>query len=188
MPGSTGVMRCDCAKRRIIESKMSHVPPRFRGCTLGNYVPSDDVQVQALGTIQANLGRSLLLWGSYGRGKTHLAVAQYRELVIAGQSVAWRSMSELMSEITAAVVRDEHSIVLDRVRYADSFHLFLDDIDKFKPTEFKSEALFDLFDTLYRRNLSVTVTTNLSLQTLIEEKVNPAIIRRLDDMCLAVRV
>jgi len=149
----------------------------------------DDVQVQALERIHANPGRGLYLFGQYGRGKTHLAVAQYKSLLDAGQSCLWRSMAELMAELRDAEVKDRHSPVLDRARYADSFHLFLDDIDKFKATEFKGEALFDLFDTLYRRSLAVTVTTNWSLQVLADgDKVHPAIVRRLDDMCLAVQV
>lgn len=168
---------------------MRQIPQRFRQCSLANYVPTDDLQVQALGMVQENLGNSLLFWGNYERGKTHLAVAQYRAMVAAGESVAWRSMSELITEIQRAAVHDELSVVLDRVRYADSFHLFIDDIDKFKPTEFKAEALFDLFDTLYRRELRVTVTTNWNLSQLMEaELLHPAIGRRLDSMCLAIRV
>lgn len=187
--GNGGVFRCACSRKRLQEAQLAAIPERFRGCTFENFRPVDDIDAAALAKIHANPGAGLYLWGEYGRGKTHLAVAQYKSLVDAGQSCAWRSMGELLSEVRAAEVHDRHSLVLSRARYADSFHLFLDDIDKFKPTEFKGEAMFDLFDTLYRRKLALTVTTNWSLRVLAEgERLHPAIARRLDDMCLAVRV
>lgn len=184
-----GVTRCQCSKQRIAEAQFKSIPSRFRGCRLANYVPIDGQQEQALGKILENPGQGLFLHGGFGRGKTHLAVGQYRTLVDAGQTCTWRSMSELIHELQDYEIRKEHSTVLHRVRYTDSFHLFIDDIDKFKPTDWKGEALFDLFDTLYRRELSVTITSNWSLQVLIEqERVHPAIVRRIDEMCMAVQV
>ena len=38
------------------------------------------------------------------------------------------------------------------------------DIDKLKPTDFKTEVLFELVDTLYRRKHGLTVTGNYSLR------------------------
>ena len=69
------------------------------------------------------------------------------------------------------------------------YHLFWDDIDKLKPTDFKTEVLFDLVDTLYRQTHCLTVTSNYSLRDLIEqERMHPAIVRRLDDMCTVVEL
>ena len=97
----------------------------------------------------------------------------------------FRSVGELLSELRRCETDfDYFSIVRHRVRYADQFHLFVDDIDKFKATEFKFEILFDLFDTLYKRNLGVTVTSNYSMSQLANsDRLDPAIVRRIDDMC-----
>jgi chromosomal replication initiation ATPase DnaA len=99
-------------------------------------------------------------------------------------------MGELISELRHGEINPDYfSIVRHRVRYSDQFHLFVDDIDKFKGTDFKFEVLFDLFDTLYKRNLSLTVTSNYSLAELANsEHLNPAIIRRIDDICQAIEV
>jgi len=71
----------------------------------------------------------------------------------------------------------------------EAFHLFWDDIDKLKLTDFKSEVLFDLVDSLYRHNHGLTVTSNFSMRELMErERMPPAIVRRLDDMCTAVEL
>jgi hypothetical protein len=68
-------------------------------------------------------------------------------------------------------------------------HLFWDDIDKLKPTDFKTEVLFDLVDSPYSRKHGLTVTSNYSLPDLIErERMRPAIVRRLDDMRRAVEL
>lgn len=147
------------------------------------------MQERALEALKQNPQGNLFLWGGYGRGKTHLSAAQYRMLVEAGKPCAWRSMGELLEELRLASIRDETSRVIQSVRYSESFHLFVDDLDKFKSTEFKHEVLFELFDLIYRRNLGVTVTSNYGLRFLIEtERVHPAIVRRLDDLCQAVEV
>jgi DNA replication protein DnaC len=185
----TGVVQCACLKRRIQAKQLEQLGERFRHASFDLFIPTDDLQAGALGIVTHNPAQSYFLWGSYGRGKTHLASAQYRALTESGQSCAWRSMSELLNELRRAEVHDETSTILQRARHADFFHLFLDDLDKFKPTEFKGEALFDLFDTIYRRRLGITITSNYALGVLGEtDKLHPAIIRRIDDMCLAVQV
>ena len=69
------------------------------------------------------------------------------------------------------------------------YHLFWDDIDKLKPTDFKTEVLFELVDALYRRKHGLTVTANYSLQDLVaRERMHPAIVRRLDDMCRVIQI
>lgn len=176
-------------RRRKIERHLGELPERFKAASFQNYRPVDSNQELALAAMRDSPSKSFFLWGDYARGKTHLATAQYRELVQSSQSCLWRSMGELLSELTAATVRDETSLVVQSVRHADSFHLFIDDLDKFKSTEFKHEVLFELFDLLYRRKLGVTVTSNYGLRFLVEtERVHPAIVRRIDDMCEVVRV
>ena len=57
------------------------------------------------------------------------------------------------------------------------------------PTEFKAESLFDLFDTISRRCLGLTVTSNYSLEELGRGGLlHPAIVRRIDDLCVSVEV
>ncbi len=69
------------------------------------------------------------------------------------------------------------------------YHLFWDDIDKLKMTDFKTEVLFDLVDSLYRQKHGLTVTSNYSMRDLVEhERMHPAIVRRLDDMCRVIEI
>ncbi len=56
-------------------------------------------------------------------------------------------------------------------------------------TDFKTGVLFDLVDSLYRLKHGLTVTVDHSMRDLIEhERMHPAIVRRLDDMCRVVEV
>lgn len=100
------------------------------------------------------------------------------------------TMADLLSELRRAELeRDYVSLVMDRVHYAESFHLFIDDIDKFKVTDFKFEVLFDLIDTIYRRKLGLTVTSNYGLRELVErERLHPAVVRRIDDICVSCEI
>ncbi len=65
--------------------------------------------------------------------------------------------------------------------------LFWDDADKVKVTDWKLEALFNVIDNIYRHNMHLTVTSNLDL-TELQEKLSPAICRRIDDICRKVEL
>jgi len=89
----------------------------------------------------------------------------------------------------AELDEDFTSPVIASASKREPYHLFWDDIDKLKPTDFKTEVLFDLVDTLYRQKHGLTVTGNYSMRDLVEyERVHPAIVRRLDDMCRVLEV
>jgi DNA replication protein DnaC len=134
-------------------------------------------------------GRRWYLTGGYGSGKTHLLYAQYREMVLAGNTRCHvRTTRDLIEELRRAELDDGFvSSVLAAASGSTHYHLFWDDADKLKLTDFKTEVLFDLVDSLYRRNHGLTVTSNYSMRDLIErERMHPAIVRRLDDMCRVV--
>jgi DNA replication protein DnaC len=134
---------------------------------------------------------SWYLTGSYGSGKTHLLYAQYREMVVAGKiRCHMRTTRELVEELRHAEFDDDFiSPVIAKASKPEPYHLFWDDIDKLKTTDFKTEVLFDLVDSLYRQKHGLTVTSNYSMGDLIErERLHPAIVRRLDDTCRVVEL
>jgi DNA replication protein DnaC len=129
--------------------------------------------------------------GAYGNGKTHLLFAQYRQLVTAGRvRCNVRTTRELVEELRRAEFDEDFvSPVIAAASRRAPYHLFWDDIDKLKLTDFKTEVLFDLFDGLYRQKHGITVTGHYSLRDLVErERMHPAIVRRLDDICKLIEV
>src|SRR6185295_585663 len=149
-----GVVRCECQKQKIARKKLAEIPERYRDSTFANYVPEDAQQQAALDRISGDFTESFFIHGDYSRGKTHLATAQYRRLIEIERPAMFFPMSELLHELRRAELdRDFFCVVRDRAMHADTLHLFVDDIDKFKPTDFKSEVLFDLFDCIWKRKL-----------------------------------
>lgn len=134
---------------------------------------------------------SFYLTGVYAKGRTDLLYTQYRELVMAGKVCCHvRTTRELVEELRHAEPDNGFvSPVIASASKADPYHLFWDDIDKLKITDFKTEVLFDLVDSLYRQKHGLTVTGNYSMRDLVEqERMHPAIVRRLDDMCRVIEV
>jgi DNA replication protein DnaC len=97
---------------------------------------------------------------------------------------------ELVEELRRAEFDEDFvSPVITAASRRAPYHLFWDDIDKLKLTDFKTEVLFDLVDSLYRQKHGLTVTGNYSMRDLVEhERMHSAIVRRLDDMFRVIEV
>jgi hypothetical protein len=112
-------------------------------------------------------------------------------MVLAGKiSYHVRTTRELVEELRRSEFDDGFvSPVIMAAAKPDSYYFFWDDVDKLKPTDFKTEVLFDLIDSLYRQNHGLTVTSNYYMRDLVEqERLHPAIVRCLDDICRIVGV
>ncbi len=174
--------RCDCYIEKLLRKT---IPKRFDLCSLENYKPKDKLQTQAKKAIQEKPAGSFFLHGSWGRGKTHLLFAQYRTLVTAGRRCFVRTTKEMLNELTGAELDKSPSSLLEALEAPTQLHLFWDDADKLKPTEFKYEVLFNLIDTIYRHEHGLTVTSNLDL-TKLQDVLTPAMVRRIDDICQVI--
>jgi DNA replication protein DnaC len=189
IPTRTEVQRCKCAQRRIRNYKLSQIPERFRDKGLFDYRPESRDQAEALAVLQRNPLESYYIFGSYSNGKTHLAAGLYREWITRNLKAEFRTVHDLLQELTDSVVHGKVSIVEDAVQYLPRFCLVLDDLDKFKYTDYRAEILFWLIDHIYGRKLTLVVTSNYSLTELAQrDLVHPAVIRRLDDHCKVLKV
>jgi DNA replication protein DnaC len=181
---------CECVKARIVAGRLAVIPALFQAATFQSYQPRNPQQEQAAALMRGFPEGSWYLTGSYGSGKTHLFYAQYRELAVAGRIRCHvRTTRELLEELKKMELSSEFvSPVMAAAHSPEPYHLFWDDIDKLKLSDFKTEVLFELVDALYRRKHGLTVTANYSLQDLVErERMHPAIVRRLDDMCRVIQ-
>jgi DNA replication protein DnaC len=186
-----GFRQCQCVKARVQAARLSAIPELFKTSTFDSYHPRNQHQECALALMHGNPGGSWYLTGLYGNGKTHLLYAQYRALVLSGKIRCHvRTTRELVEELRRAELNDSHdSPVIASASNSTPYHIFWDDIDKLKLTDFKTEVLFNLVDSLYSQKHGLTVTGNYSMRELIEhERMHPAIVRRLNDMCRVVEV
>ena len=166
------------------------IPERFRESTFESYHPKNLKQEKAHGLMREDPEGSYFLHGPYDCGKTHLLHAQYRTLVLAGVACNVRTTVDLLNEIQRMEFdQDFLSPVFAQARRRSRYHLFWDDADKVKITDFRAQALHELIDMIYRRCLSLTITSNFSLKELGElEKLPPSVIRRIDAMCKVLEV
>lgn len=186
----TRYQKCDCSKARMIRARLAGIPERFREATFENYYPRSQNQERALRLMLENPEGSYFLYGPYDCGKTHLLHAQYRHLALAGVPCNVRTAVDLLNEIQRMEFdQDFLSPVFAQVRTRGRYHLFWDDADKFKITDFRAQALHELIDAIYRKCLNLTITSNYSLKELEElEKLPPSVIRRIDGMCKVLEI
>ncbi|MFD1277381.1 ATP-binding protein [Streptomyces kaempferi] len=108
-----------------------------------------------------NHGRSLLLLGPTGTGKTHQAYGAIRDLALAGVAARW--VVTTAADLYAAL-RPRHGIDSEAEfrRYRDASVLLLDDLGaERKPTEFTEEINFRLINWRYENHLPTLITSNL---------------------------
>lgn len=109
----------------------------------------------------------LLLEGSYGCGKTHLAAAIGNERLAKGDMVLFITVPDLLDHLrstygpSSEIGYDE---MFDRIRGAQL--LILDDLGAENPSQWAGEKLFQLLNYRYSRHLPTVITTNVDLDRI----------------------
>ncbi len=109
----------------------------------------------------------LLLEGTYGSGKTHLAAAIGSARLAQGDSVLFITSPDLLDHLRAAYAPNSeisYDETFDRVRNADL--LILDDLGVEKPSPWAQEKLFQLLNHRYVYQLATVITTNADIDRL----------------------
>lgn len=110
---------------------------------------------------------SLMLFGEPGNGKTHLAAAIHNYLVAQGKIVVFVSMPDLLGKIKATFNQNNEESeqqILKALNICDL--LIIDDLGAEKTSEWVQQVVFTIFDSRYRRELPILVTSNLSPKEL----------------------
>ncbi len=111
----------------------------------------------------------LLLSGSYGCGKTHLAAAIVNQRVAQGGSALFVVVPDLLDHLRAAYApgaEEGYDARFEAVRSAPL--LVLDDLGTEAPTPWAAEKLFQILNHRYNARLPTVFTTNHSLEDLDE--------------------
>jgi len=124
-----------------------------------------------------NMDGWLLLEGTYGCGKTHLAAAIGNARLQQGDNVLFMTVPDVLDHLrgtfspTSEVSYDE---TFDRIR--DATLLILDDLGAESPSSWAQEKLYQIFNHRYSHRLPTVVTTNVEI-----ERLDPRIRSRLLD-------
>jgi DNA replication protein DnaC len=158
-------------------------------------------QTNALRIIKDKPTGSYFLGGYYQRGKTHLLVAQYRWMLDRKMRCILVTAQDLMEDLRKTEMTPNdgqppyESPILRMVEHPDGGHLFIDDIDKAPVRSgFRAEALFALLDQIKRRQLGLSVTSNLPLTSeeesveTIESKLTSQAVSRIHQICKVIAI
>jgi DNA replication protein DnaC len=195
-------------------ARACRIPLRYEHCSLANFDPVSPAHRAALerAMLYCNgypfLGKSeglgLLLTGSNGVGKTHLAVGVLRELVHAkGARGQFWDFHELMREIKNsydAETRTTELQVLAPVVETDI--LLLDDLGAWKITDWMNDTLFHIINSRYLARRATFITTNFFdarpqeareagdsyRKEFLVERIGERLRSRLMEMCLHVPI
>jgi DNA replication protein DnaC len=152
-----GVRQAQKAERARLESL--NIEPMYFGSTLDNFIAGSPEQERALSYAQMmvkDCAGKLVLLGSNGTGKTHLAVGVVREL-----SGRLYSMYEITTRIRASYVSGAKETELDIVdELARIPMLAIDEIGRTKGSDAETNWLSYIIDKRHTRNLPLILISN----------------------------
>lgn len=164
----------EMANRKI---KHSRIPKRFINKTFDNYETSTIEQAQALSACSdyaddfesnLNTGRSLILFGDVGTGKTHLATAIANQVIRnTSHDALYCSLYGIMlgmkATFDASSDKSEMQFVLE---HCNPELLIIDEVGATKTTEFELATLFAIINKRYENQLPTIIVTNLDIREL----------------------
>src|SRR5580704_18228040 len=190
---------CRCRPRQIAAIRAraleARIPKRYRAISfehsdvidIERRCPTQVREIRAfVAGIGANLdaGAGLWLTGSFGTGKTALAMIVSKAAIDAGRTVAIYSCPRLLSVIRERI--DDSSAgggvlgFLDQLAAADLLHV--DDLGAEHRTEWVLEQLYTIINARYQDERATLVTSNLGPPELAEQ-LGERTVSRLEGMC-----
>lgn len=222
---------CECTSGdrsgRALEK--ARVPERYRHCDFENFETDNEIEHagrEQLASWNRSLSQAkiivqrfasefpvgnehgLLLMGPCGVGKTHLAVAAMKEIVLRGHSGLFYDYRELLKQIQDSYNTESQSTemgVLEPVLKAEI--LVLDDLGSSKPSLWTLETVGHILNTRYNEKRVTVLTTNFldgdaaatpmprvagmrspAIDDSLTERVGQRIRSRLYEMCRTVEM
>ena len=108
--------------------------------------------------------QGLLFYGGVGTGKTYAAACIANYLLSRRRSVVMTSFVKLLESMMN--FKEDDSVLISRLNRAKL--LIIDDLGAERSTDFALEKVYDIVDSRYRAKLPVILTTNLSMDELMQ--------------------
>lgn len=198
-----GVRPCRCRdeERRFRLAKAANLPRLYDGCTLSNYKPvmGNATQLRAFNQAYRLVenypgdGRGLLLMGSCGVGKTHLAVAVLREFLSKCVECLFYDFGALLKAIQASYNPNTHTSEIEILAPVfDAEVLVLDELGASKPTEWVLDTMLQIIRARYNDRKLTIFTSNYPddrsghENETLEDRIGVRLRSRLYQMCQTV--
>ncbi len=173
----------------------SRLTPRFRRRTLESFFPRNEKQKEALSVLFEYVSsfnevrekelNSFYLYGSPGRGKTHLAAGVANELLKQGVPCVYVKTGELLSAIRENFKNGDKEAVITPLKEVDL--LILDDLGAEEKQEWFIADVFRIFDWRLEMLLPVIITSNLTVDE-VAERYGERIAERIKRMCRIIEI
>jgi DNA replication protein DnaC len=217
--GSQAAESCDCRFEQRISRllKVASIPLRYQHCSFESYEPqftgADPSLAAAHFTARRFVdgypvtteGHGLLLTGSIGVGKTHLAVGILQSLILEkGVRGLFCDYRELLKEIQHSYNPQVFTTELDILRPVfDAEVLVLDELGASKPTEWVWDTVAHILNTRYNDKRTTIITTNYADQPpgalatpaqramreeTLGDRIGERMRSRLAEMCVAIEM
>lgn len=108
--------------------------------------------------------QGLLFYGGVGTGKTYAAACIANYLLSRRRSVVMTSFVKLLESMMN--FKEDDSVLISRLNRAKL--LIIDDLGAERSTDFALEKVYNIVDSRYRAKLPVILTTNLSMDELMQ--------------------
>lgn len=198
-----GVRPCKCRKQKSHSNLLEKVkiPRRYENCHFQSYKITNPSQERAfryaskLAMEYPATERGLLLMGTCGIGKTHLAVSILKALTERGFSCVFYEFGSLLRQIQDSYNPNTQITELKILaNIYDAEILVLDEIGASKPTDWVRERMADVINTRYNDKKLTIFTTNYlddrkgEKEETLEERIGVRLRSRLFEMCQTVKI
>lgn len=174
---------------------LSNLTPRFRRRTLESFFPRNEKQKEALSVLFEYVSsfnevrekelNSFYLYGSPGRGKTHLAAGVANELIKQSIPCVYVKTAELLSAIRENFKNGDKETVITPLKVVDL--LILDDLGAEEKQEWFIADVFRILDWRLEWLLPTVITSNLTIDE-IKSRYGERIASRIKRMCRIIEI
>jgi DNA replication protein DnaC len=168
--------------------QIAGVPQKYTGCAFSNFEATSankhNLEICRKYTRQDMWHKGLCLYGPVGTGKTHMAIAVFRELLLRGKQGIFTSVPGLLFKIRRAFQANESKTKTEEYylkEYAECQFLVLDDFGIEKTTDWNRQVLDYIIYERDNHLRPLIITTNLSISD-ISQKIDIRIASRLAGM------
>lgn len=185
-------LRCGCAAcfleqqfEKKLESAM--IPPRFITKTIDNFATKNEWQAIAKNTVKGFIdefdqvfdkGRSLILCGRPGTGKTHLACAYANAVINQGHTALFTSVSQIIRQVRSSWGTNHQEETLKI--FSDVDLLLIDEVGLQAGTENERQIIFNVINDRYNQMRPSVLISNLK-QVEMKEQLGERVWDRLKE-------
>lgn len=217
--GSRFAVPCSCRLQRRTDRQIAqaNIPERYTHCTLDDYETRFPSAHRSLGAalVQARNfvrsypletnGKGLLLVGSIGVGKTHLAVGMLRALITErGARGIFVDYRDLLKQVQNSYNRNVEVTELEVLQPVfDAEVLVLDELGASKPSEWVWDTVAHILNNRYNDRRTTIITTNYAnlapgkqvpgpggaiREETLGDRIGERMRSRLQEMCVPVEM